>query len=75
MPMLSLLGENHRLPLFHTDKHFIWINETKQRINEFKTGYMINQNLNIKKAFIKQVYTCMKNTFGAITQPHIRSTL
>ena len=69
------MGANHGLPLFHMAKGFIWINETKQRINEFKTGYIINQNLSIKKAFIKQVYTCMKNTFGAITQPHIRSTL
>ena len=61
--------------LVHLDKSFIWVNETRQRINEFTIGYMINTNLNIKKAFIKQVDTCMKNTFGAITQPHIRSTL
>ena len=26
VPMLSLLGENHRLPLFHMDKSFIWLN-------------------------------------------------
>ena len=57
------------------DKRFIWLNETKKHINEFKTGYMINQNLNIKTAFIKKVDTCKKNIFGAITQPHIRSTL
>ena len=24
------------------DKRFIWINKTKQRINEFTIGYMIN---------------------------------
>ena len=29
MPMLSLLGANHRLTLFHMAKRFIWINETK----------------------------------------------
>ena len=27
--MLSLLGGNHRLPLFHMDQRFIWMNETK----------------------------------------------
>ena len=27
--MLSLLGVNHRLPLFHMDKPFIWLNEAK----------------------------------------------
>ena len=26
MPMLSLLGENDHLSLFHMAKHFIWIN-------------------------------------------------
>ena len=29
IPMFSLLGGNHRLPLFHMSKHFIWINEIK----------------------------------------------
>ena len=29
IPMLSLLGANHRLPLFHMAKHFFWLNETK----------------------------------------------
>ena len=29
MPMLSLMGENHRPPLFNMAKRFIWINETK----------------------------------------------
>ena len=42
MPMLSLLGANHTLPLFHMAKLFIWINETKQRINGFTIGYIIN---------------------------------
>ena len=51
MPILSLLGENHRLPLFHMAKLFIWVDETKQRINEFTIGYMINPNLNINKTF------------------------
>ena len=55
-------------------KHIIWINE-KKRINKFKIGYMINLNLNINKAFREQVEKCIKNTFGAITQPFIRDTL
>ena len=55
MPMLPLLGENHRLPLFHMDKRFIWLNEIKQRINEFTIGYMINTGLNVNKDFIEQM--------------------
>ena len=33
MPMISLMGDYHRLPLFHMSKSFIWIEGTKQRIN------------------------------------------
>ena len=60
MPMLSLLGGNHSLPLFHMDKRFIWINETKERINECKIGYMINPNFNINKAFREKVEIVQK---------------
>ena len=35
---------------------------------------MINPNLNVNKAFREQVKEFMKNTFGATTQPCIRST-
>ena len=52
MHILSLLGDNHRLPLFYMDKRFIWINETKQRIIEFTIGYMINPGLNVNKTFV-----------------------
>ena len=75
MPMLSLLGENHRLPLFHTDKHFIWINETKKRIHEFTIRYIINTGLNTNKTFKEQVEKCMYTTFGEIKQPFIKTTL
>ena len=52
--MLSLLVYNNRLPLFHMDKKFIFPNETKQHINEFTIGYMINPGLNVNKAFQKK---------------------
>ena len=53
--MLSLLGANHRLPLFHMDKFFILLNETKTFINKFTIEYMINRNLNVDKTFREQV--------------------
>ena len=55
MPMLSLLGANHRLPLFHMTKRFMWFHETKQCFNEFTIVYVINPGLNDKKTFIYQV--------------------
>ena len=45
MPMLPLLRYNHRLPLLHMVKRFIWIEETGERINEFEIGYIINPSL------------------------------
>ena len=72
MPMLSLLGNNHRLPLFHMAKLFIWIEEKNERINDFSIGYMINPKLNINRAFIEQVNKYMNTTLGAITKPHIK---
>ena len=50
MPMKSLLGTNHRIPLFHMAKIFICLEETKERINELSIEYMLNPILNISKA-------------------------
>ena len=73
--MQSLLGDYHRLTLSHMDKSFIWIEETKERINEFSIVYMINPYLNINKAFKEQVTKCMKTTLVTVTQPHISKIL
>ena len=75
IPMQSLLETNHRLSLFHVAKSFIWLEETKERINEFSIGYIINPKLNINKAFREQLNKCMNTKFGEITQPHIRTKL
>ena len=65
MPMLQLLGANNRLPLFHMAEHFIQMNVSKQRMNDFTIGYMINPGLNVNKALREQVktfiYTIIKN--------------
>ena len=73
MPTQSLLGVNHRLPLFHMNKSFIWLEETKERINKFSIGYMINPTLNINKSFREKVTKLMKTTFFAIKKPRIRT--
>ena len=75
MHMLPLLGDNHCLPLSHMAKHFIWIEETGERINEFDIGYMINPNFYVNKLFRDQVEKCNNTTFGALTQPFIKNTL
>ena len=61
--------------LISYDYFFIFLEEKKEGINNFSIGYMINPNFNINKSFIEQVDKSMNNTFGPITQPHIRATL
>ena len=53
------------------DKSYIWTEETKECINEFSMGYIINPNFNINKSFKEKVTKCMKTKFGTINQPHI----
>ena len=57
------------------NERFIWLNETKQRNNEFTIGFMINRGLNVNKTFREQVEKYMFTTFGAITQPFIKFIL
>ena len=55
VPMLSLLGGNHLLPLFRMAERYICLNKTKKHSNEFKIGYMINTGLYINKTFREQL--------------------
>ena len=73
MLMLSLLGNNHPLTLFNMARSFIWIEETKERINEFSIGYMINPKFNFNNPFRKQDHKFTNTTLGEITTPHIRT--
>ena len=75
MPMLPLLVPNNRLPLLHMSNCFIFIEETGERINEFDIGYMINPSLHVNKAFRDQVEKFINNTFGALTQPFVKTIL
>ena len=71
MDIQSLLWTNHRLPLSHTARNYIWLEETNQRINGFSIGYIMNPNLSMKKAFREQVKVCMRTTFSTSTITHI----
>ena len=51
-------------------KRFIWLNEAKERINEFTIVYMITLGLNVNKAFRK----CMNTKCVETTQPFIKDT-
>ena len=74
MPILQLLGSNHHLPLLHMSKRFICIEETKERINEFEIGCMINPDFHGNKSIREQVDKSMNDMSVAITQPFIKNT-
>ena len=71
MTIQSLLWDYLYLSLSHMAKSYIWIEETKERINEFLIGYLNNPNFNIKSSFKERGTKCTKTTFGAINQPRI----
>ena len=75
MDIKYLLGTNHRLPLSHMAKSYIWLEETNHRINEFSIGYTMNTNLRINKAFKEQVKVCLKTTFSKSTLSHTSKIL
>ena len=75
MPMLPLLGANHRLMLLYVAKCFIWIEETGGHVYQFDIGYMINPSLYLNKTFKEQVEKCMNTIFGELTQPFIETRL
>ena len=75
MIILPFLEANNCLLLLYMAKIFIWLEETGERMSEFEIGYMINPSLHVNKAFRYQVEKCQKTTFGALTQPFIKTTL
>ena len=75
MDIQSLLGTNHRLPLSHMSRIYIWFEETNQRINFLSIGYTMNPNLIMNKVFREQVKVCMKTTFYTSTMTHITRIL
>ena len=44
-------------------------------MNKFEIGYMINPDFHVNTAFRYQVEKCMVTTFGALTQPFIKTKL
>ena len=56
-------------------KIYIWREVKNQRINELSIEYMMNQNLNMKKAFREQVKVCLENTFSASSMTQISKIL
>ena len=55
IPLLPLVGVNHRQPILHMSKILVYMYTTDERINIFSIGYMINPTIHINKVFREQV--------------------
>ena len=45
IPVLTLLGVYHHLPLLHMTKTFVYMNSREKCMNQFAMGYMVNPTL------------------------------
>ena len=52
IPLLTLVGVNHRQPILIFSKRMVHIYSIDDSINQFAIGYMINPSLHFNKTFI-----------------------
>ena len=52
IPLIPIVGVNHRLPILHLYKIIIHIYSTEKTIHPFANGYMLNPFLRINNVFI-----------------------
>ena len=51
IPLMPIVGVNHRLPILHMYKIMVHIYTTEKTVHKFSIGYMINPSLHINKIF------------------------
>ena len=51
IPLMSLVGVNHRQPILHMSKIMVHCYSTYRSMNKFAIGYMIKPSLNCTKVF------------------------
>ena len=51
IPLLPLLGVNHRQPILYMSKILVYLYGTDKHVNQFAVGFMINLSLHVKRVF------------------------
>ena len=51
IPLIPIVGVNHRLPILHISNRMIYIYSTEKTVHQFSIGYMINPSIHINKIF------------------------
>ena len=75
IPLIPIVGVNHRLPILHTSKRMVHCYTTVKNINQFAIGYVINPSLNFNNEFITQVEKCLGVSFSIRTMKTINNCL
>ena len=55
IPLMKIVGVNHRLPILHMSKIMVHIYTTGKNIHQFGIGYMINPSLQFNKILKKKL--------------------
>ena len=55
IPLMPIVGVNHRLPLSHLSKIMVHIYTTGKTIEQFTIGYIVNPSIKFDNVFITQV--------------------
>ena len=55
IPLMPIVGLNHRQPILHMSKIMVQFYTTDETINQFAIGYMIKPSLKFNNVFIIQV--------------------
>ena len=55
IPLMPIVGVNHRLTILHMSKIMVYIYSTENNIHQFSIGYMVNTYFHINKIFRKRL--------------------
>ena len=60
IPIIPILGINHRQPILNMSKIMVQCYTTDETINQFTIGYIINPSLKFNNVFITQAEKLLK---------------
>ena len=75
IPLMPIVGLNHRLPILHMNKIMLHIYTSCKIMNQFTIGYMIKPSLRFNNAFRTQVEKCLDYSFYIRTMKTIKNVL
>ena len=75
IPLIPIVGVNHRLAILHLSKRMVHNYTTEKTIHQFTIGYMINPSLNFNKIFRTQVENFLGCSFSNLIMKTIKNCL